>query len=401
MRVLTFSTLFPNAAQPVNGVFVENRLSHLVQSGEITARVVAPVPWVPQPLVRPGRWDRIAAAPDHEERHGLGVWHPRYPVIPKMGMSVAPLLMYLGVRNTVARLLAAADCDLIDAHYFYPDGVAAALLARQFKKPLVITARGTDLNLIPSFALPRAQIRWAARRADGLITVCHALKQPLISLGIPAESVTVLRNGVDLQAFRPRDRAAARQSLGVSGPVVVSVGLLIERKGHHLVIDAVARMPELTLLIAGDGPERSALTARAASAGLDGRVRFLGEVAHRDLPDIYGAADALVLASSREGWANVLLESMACGTPVVATDVWGSGEAVTCPEAGLLMPQRSPDAIVAALSALLAAPPDRAATRRHAEQFSWDATTTGQLSLFRRIVAGHGHPQRTARMVAA
>lgn len=400
LRILTFSTLFPNIVQPVNGVFVENRLRQLVASGEVTARVVAPVPWFPQSLARMGRWGRFAAIPAQEERHGIAVWHPRHAVIPKIGMSAAPLLMYLGVRRTIARLRAEADFDLIDAHYFYPDGVAAALIARHFDKPLVITARGTDLNLIPRFAVPRAQIRWAAQQADNLITVCAALKQPLLDLGIAAEKVTVLRNGVDLQAFHPRIRAEARHRLGLSGLVLVSVGLLIERKGHHLVIDALARLPDVTLVIAGDGPERAALTARAAAAGVGGRVRFLGEVAPGDLPDIYSAADALVLASSREGWANVLLESMACGTPVVATDVWGTAEAVTNSAAGILMPERSPQAIVAAVTALLANPPDRAATRRHAERFSWEATTMGQLNLFRHIVDSRRKPQPADRMAA-
>lgn len=401
LRILTFSTLFPNVVQPVNGVFVENRLRHLVASGAVEARVVAPVPWFPQSLARMGRWGRFAAIPTREERHGIAVWHPRHAVIPKIGMSAAPLLMYLGIRQTIARLRAEADFDLIDAHYFYPDGVAAALIAREFNKPLVITARGTDLNLIPRFALPRTQIRWAAKRADNLITVCAALKQPLLDLGIAAEKVTVLRNGVDLQAFYPRNRAVARHRLKVSGRVVVSVGLLIERKGHHLVIDALARLPEVTLLIAGDGPDRAALTARAAAAGVGERVRVLGEVAQGDLPDIYSAADALVLASSREGWANVLLEAMACGTPVVATDVWGTAEAVTSAAAGRLMPERSAAAIVAAITALFADPPDRAATRRHAERFSWEATTMGQLNLFRQIVARHKQPQPSGRMAAA
>lgn len=393
MRILTFSSLFPNAAQPVNGVFVENRLDHLVRSGQVDARVVAPVPWFPVASPRLGRWGRYGGAPTREERHGIRIWHPRYPVIPKVGMNAAPLLMYLWTRNAIRRMQAEEDFDLIDAHYFYPDGVAAALLAREFNKPLVITARGTDLNLIPQFALPRAQIRWAAGRADGLITVCDALKKPLLDLGVPDAKVRVLRNGVDLLGFCPRDRFAARQRLGVSGRVLASVGLLIERKGHHLIIDALGQLPDTTLLIAGNGPERAALTARAKAAGLADRVRVLGEVAHRDLPDVYCAADALVLASSREGWANVLLEAMACGTPVVASDVWGTREAVNAPAAGVLMNERSAEGVANGVLRLFAALPCRAATRHHAEQFSWDATTDGQLELFRHIVA-RDHPAR-------
>ena len=244
IRIVTFSTLFPNLAQPVNGVFVENRLRHLVDSGQVEARVVAPVPWVPSSDRRFGTWARYAEVPSYEERHGIRIWHPRFPVIPKVGMTAAPSLMYLWTRRAVRRLLAEADFDLIDAHYFYPDGVAAALIARELGKPLVITARGTDLNLIPQFALPRAQIGWAAGFADGIITVCDALQQPLLDLGVPGDKVSTLRNGVDLVSFQPRDRAAARTKLGISGQVLASVGLLIERKGHHLVIDALRQLPD-------------------------------------------------------------------------------------------------------------------------------------------------------------
>jgi len=387
IRIVTFSTLFPNAAQPVNGIFVENRLRHLVNSGRVEARVVAPVPWFPSSNPRLGHWARYAMAPSYEERHGIRIWHPRFPVIPKVGMTAAPSLMYLWARSAVRQLRAEADFDLIDAHYFYPDGVAAALIARELGKPLVITARGSDLNLIPQFALPRAQIRWAADIADGLITVCDALQQPLFDLGVPDEKVWVLRNGVDLLSFRPRDRVAARHQLGVSGQVLVSVGLLIERKGHHLIIDALRKLPGTTLLIVGGGPDRAALEARTQAAGLADRVRFLGEVPQHALPDIYSAADALVLASSREGWANVLLEAMACGTPVVASDVWGTKEVVCAPEAGVLMRERSADGVTDGVRDLFAAPPNRSATRCHAERFSWDATTQGQLELFDQVIA--------------
>jgi glycosyltransferase involved in cell wall biosynthesis len=197
-----------------------------------------------------------------------------------------------------------------------------------------------------------------------------------------------LRNGVDLDLFRPLNRGDARRHWAVDGRTIVSVGWLIERKGHHLAIEAMKSLPDTTLLIAGEGEERGRLERQIAKFGLSGRVRLLGEVAHEDLPSLYSAADALVLASSREGWANVLLEAMACGTPVVATDVWGTAEIVAGPEAGVLISERSGVAIAEGLRKLLANLPDRTATRNYAERFSWDMTTKGQLELFRRLI-GH------------
>ncbi|MBC7908751.1 MAG: glycosyltransferase family 4 protein [Rhodospirillaceae bacterium] len=376
-RVLTFTTLYPNAAQPVLGVFVENRLRHLAASGEVQAQVVAPVPWFPVASPVFGQWGKYAGAPKFEDRHGLRIWHPRYPVLPKIGMTIAPALLYAWTLPLVRRL----KFDVIDAHYFYPDGVAAAMLARTLGKKLVITARGTDLNLIPRYRLPRAQIRWAAQTAAGICTVCAALKAPLLEMGIPESKIRVLRNGVDLEGFRLMERAKP------DATTLLSVGLLIERKGHHLVIEALTHLPGTRLMIAGGGPMRDELEALARRLGVSDRVRFLGEVPHDRLAEIYTSADALVLASSREGWANVLLEAMACGTPVVATDIWGTAEVVASPEAGVLVAERSAAAIAQGVQRLLAALPDRRATRLYAERFGWEPTTQGQLDMFREVLA--------------
>ncbi len=277
--------------------------------------------------------------------------------------------------------------DLIDAHYFYPDGVAAVWLAREFGLPVTVTARGTDINLIPEFSRPRKLIQQAAARADGLITVCQALKTRLVELGIPDERIVVLRNGVDLDLFRPFDRAAVRREFGMTRRTLGSVGHLIERKGHHHAIRALASLPETDLVIAGAGPEREALEKLAAQTGVIDRVRFLGLMDQQRLSRLYSALDALVLASSREGWPNVLLEAMACGTPVVASRVWGIPEVVAAPEAGVLMPSVDERGVQAGVSSLFRELPHREATRRYAEGFGWDRTTNGQIRLFGEIVA--------------
>ncbi|MGE4062928.1 MAG: glycosyltransferase family 4 protein [Rhodospirillaceae bacterium] len=391
MKLLSFTTLFPNAAQPIHGVFVENRLRQLAATGAAEIRVVAPVPWFPFKGAWAGSYAKYAKAPYRETRHGLDVVHPRYPVIPKVGVGIAPTLLAWSMRPVFDRIIRSGyDFDVIDAHYFYPDGVAAAMLGEWFNKPVVITGRGTDLNYLPKFPLPRKQIQWAAGRAAGMITVCQALKDSLVELGVPEQRVTVLRNGVDLQLFRPfrdeRERTAAQRKFGMEqGIALVSVGQLIERKGHHLIIAALPELPGTNLFIAGDGPDRGKLQELAAKLGVSDRVHLLGVVPHGELPSLYAAADISILASSREGWANVLLESMACGTPVVASRIWGTPEVVAEPAAGVLMPDRSAAGVAAGVKELLRQMPDRWATRRYAERFSWDATTDGQLRLFQGI----------------
>jgi teichuronic acid biosynthesis glycosyltransferase TuaC len=390
LRLLTFTTLFPNSEQPNHGVFVENRLRHLVASGEVESVVVAPVPYFPSTARWFGEWARYARVDRQEIRHGLAIHHPRFPVIPWVGMSIGPALLVAATIGLVRRLLVTGiGFDVIDAHYFYPDGVSALWIGRHLRRPVVITARGTDINLLPRYNLPRRMTSWGIANADGLIAVSEALKEALIGLGAVPEGVAVLRNGVDLSMFRPTDRGVARLGLGLTRPTLLSVGHLIERKGHDRVIEAMRQLPDFDLVIVGEGPEREALGHLARGVGVTDQVRLLGATPHEMLPEIYGAADALVLASSREGWANVLLEAMACGTPVVASNIWGNPEVVKTAASGVLIEHNTPEGIARAVRTLFANLPARAATRAYAEGFSWDDTTRGQIALFNCVIARH------------
>lgn len=397
LKILSFSSLYPNTVQPRHGVFVEERLRHLVAGGGVLATVLAPVPWFPWTSPLFGRYARFAAIPREEFRYGIRVLHPRYPVLPKIGMSVAPRLMAYAMLPVLRRLEAhGAGFDLIDAHYFYPDGVAAVWLGEKLGKPVVVTSRGTDVNWIPRYRLPRRQIRWAAGRARGLISVSNALGEHLVNLGVPRGRITVLRNGVDLEAFRPQveEGIALRRELGLVGTVLLSVGSLIERKGHHIMLEALQHLEHATLLIAGEGPLREALQRQAANSGIGSRVRFLGPVAHAELARYFSAADVSVLASSREGMPNVVLESLACGTPVVACDAEGVSEVLAEPVAGRVVATRDTESLARGIGDLLAGLPTREAVRAYALRFSWDETSAGQLALFRRLCGVDGDDGR-------
>lgn len=393
VRVLVFSTLYPNAAQPNHGVFVENRLLHTLGQGGIEATVIAPTPFFPSAHPMFGRYAAFAAAPRREVRNGLEVLHPRYLVVPKIGTAWTPESLFRsGLRAARALQRAGKTFDVIDAHYFYPDGVAAARLGQALKLPVVITGRGSDITLLPETPQARAQIHWAAQEASALVTVCEDLRRRLIGLGAPEAHTLVLRNGVDLKRFTPGDRQAARAALGVDGFVLLSVGSLIERKGHELTIEALSRHPDCTLLLAGQGPLRAELEALAQRLGVADRVRFLGEIPHDELPKVYAAADVMVLASSREGWANVLLESMACGTPVLATDVNGAREIVRSPAAGLLVRNRTAAALAGVLEKLRGNMPSREATRLYAEGFGWEEIARANRALLTAVAdAGFEH----------
>jgi teichuronic acid biosynthesis glycosyltransferase TuaC len=390
LKILTFTTLYPDTTRSRHGIFVESRLRQLVLHSGVEAKVVAPVPWFPWKTPMFGNYAAYARVPRQEFYHGIEVYHPRYPLLPKIGMSLTPWLMAQAVTPVLQGLQRDGyDFDVIDAHYFYPDGIAAALLARTFRKPLVITARGSDLNLISRLTLPRRWISWAARQANHLITVSAALKQVLIEMDVPPSKITVLRNGVDMTVFRPVERDAMRRMLHVSGFVLLSVGNLVPAKGHDLAIETVAHLPDAMLLIIGQGPDQPRLQRKIAELGLNDRVRILGNMEQDALRDYYGSADALVLASAREGWPNVLLESMACGTPVVATAVGAAPDIVAVPEAGVLATERNTSALLAAIRQLKDHYPDRAVTRAYAEQFSWDEISAGQVQVFNRLTRAY------------
>lgn len=393
LRTLLFSTLYPGSARPGHGIFVETRLRELLKLEGVEARVVAPVAWFPSTDARHGERAALARTPRREEWNGIDVLHPRYPLIPKVGMTSAPLLLALGARRSLRRLIDEGfDFDVIDAHYCYPDGVAAALLARWFDKPLVVTARGSDVNLIAQFALPRRMIRWSLRRARAAVGVSEALAARLRDIGASPDRVHVLRNGVDAERFRPEPAAAARARLGVGGePLLLSVGNLLAVKRHHLVIEALAllrsRWPGARLALVGGGELRAELEAKSRASGVADAVHFAGQVPQDQLRWWYSAADLLVLASSREGWPNVLLEAMACGTPVLASRVGGVPEVVSSPVLGAAVEVDDARALADAAGQLVERALDRDAVRQHALRMSWEQTSRGQLALFREVVA--------------
>lgn len=392
MRLLTFSSLYPSSARPRHGLFVAARLRELRQRHGFDAQVVAPVPWFPFTAERFGDYAAWARTPRQEDWQGQRVHHPRYLMLPKIGMAMQPDAMARTAIACVER--EGIAFDLIDAHYFYPDGVAAAALSRHFGKPLLITARGSDLNLIGQNPRARARMLQACEQASACIGVSQALVDVLLGWGVPARKLHVIRNGVDLDRFAPMSQQQARAGLGLEdAPLLLAVGNLIELKGHALLIEAVQLLavshPRLQLAIAGEGPEREALEALISRHGLAGRVRLLGAVGHADLARWYAAADLFLMPSSREGLPNALLEALACGTPALATAVGGIPEVLAgAPEAGELLPERSAPAIAQAVQRWLARGVDRAAIRRMAQAFAWDASAAQLATVMQAVAAG-------------
>jgi glycosyltransferase involved in cell wall biosynthesis len=389
MRILVFTSLYPNGTMPQHGLFVHRRVEAVARAG-VQARVVAPVPFFPRALPL-SRWRAWARVPAQERLGKIAVSHPRYLHAPGPGMYAQAASMARGVLPHVRSLRREFDFQLVDAHYIYPDGVAAVRLARALDVPCVLTARGSDINLLPRFGGVRRQITWALQHADAVVAVSSALAQAMRALGAPPERLHVVPNGIDRDVFHYGDPAAARQKLGIYSDerMLLSVGSLNELKGHALVIAAVARLRARGIRthyhIIGAGEERARLEALIASLQLDDSVSLVGALPNERLRPWYQAASLFVLASSREGWPNVLNEALACGTPVVATKVGGVPEIVRHGENGVLM-ERSIEAIADAIAAGLERSWDRPALAAAATRTSWADVADRVVGIFRGLL---------------
>ncbi len=396
--LLVFSSLFPSAARPTAGVFIRERMFRVAR--ELPLAVVSPQAWFPgQALIRrinPGY--RLAGA-RHERMQDIEVFRPRALCLPGSGRQWDARAMALAALPLARRLRRAGRLDILDAHFAYPDGCAAALLARWIGVPYTITMRGTEPRHLGQPAL-RAQIVRALAEAARVFTVSASLREVGVAAGIDPARFTVVGNGVDATVFRPIPRTEARAALGLpaDAKVLVTVGALVERKGFHRVIALLprlrARHPGLVYLVVGgpspEGDWTSRLQRQVAELGLADCVRFLGSRAPAELPVPLSAADVFTLPSSNEGWANVILEAMACGLPVVASDVGGNAEVVADATLGEIYAFIDDEALYAALDRALARVWAREPIIDHARCNSWDSRVTQLLAAFRAIAAGQG-----------
>jgi teichuronic acid biosynthesis glycosyltransferase TuaC len=386
LRVLTLATLFPNSAQPTLGVFVERQTLGLAALDGIEVEVVSPVGMPPWPLSHHPHYATRVSLPRREQWKGLSVHRPRYRVLPLVGHRRTPQLMARALLPLLQEIRRRFDFDVIDAEFFWPDGPAAAELSKKLGVPFSIKARGADIGFWGKAKASRGQIAAAARTSGGMLAVSKALRDDMVALGMPGEKIAVHYTGIDLDRFAPRDKKEAKTAFGVGGPLLVSVGALIPRKGQMLAIEALRALPEATLILAGDGPDRARLEKAAAETGVAGRVRLLGGISHEEVARLMAAADVMVLPCVSEGLANVWVEALASGTPVVTSNIPGASEAIS-PDVGRLVP-RDASAIAEAVRELLQTPPSSKALRNAATRFSWDRNARELRDHLARVASG-------------
>tara|TARA_R110000772_G_scaffold52228_12_gene119796 strand:- start:5426 stop:6601 length:1176 start_codon:yes stop_codon:yes gene_type:complete len=384
LNILTLSTLFPNAASPNFGIFVERQTAELASRAQADVTVINPIGFPPPPFRGLRPYQALAALPNHEQWRGLNVHRPRFTLIPKLGGAKNPHRIAKAILPLVKKLHDEKPFDLIDAEFFYPDGPAAMRLSSALDIPFTIKARGADIHHWGSDPKCLPHILSAAEKASGLLAVSHALKQDMIRIGMNGDKIAVHYTGLDQQKFKPVDRVAAKRELHVEGPLFICVGALITRKNQAQVIQAVKSFPNATLMLAGTGDQEKAYRALADSLGIKDRVRFLGNVPHDKLPELVAAADIAILPSKSEGLANAWVEALSCGTPVIISEAGGARELVRSDIAGRIVKQDSL-AIVVAAKAILANRPKQDDVRATVSHFCWENNGDALVKLFANI----------------
>ena len=391
LKILMLTRLYPSQAFPGFGTFSMERAKALAEHADV--RVMVPTPYFPSWL--PGReeWKKWASV----EREGklpaeIRVTYPRYVSIPGSATWFQGVAMAHSVSRELALNYEGWQPDVIDGHFVFPDGYAAMRLGQAIDAPMVVTCHGSDLRLYPDIPIAGAMTRKTLRSANRIVSVSSDLMRRSIELGCPSERAVFLTNGVDPAKFLVRSQAVCRMKLGLPADrkIGVYVGYFIDRKDQSLILRALSEIrkqgeqPPLVVLV-GEGPNRQRLQDEVAHLGLAGDVIMAGQRSHDEVALWMGAADWLLLSSSSEGWATVYFEAMACGRPVITSNVSSAKDAINQPSYGIVVEPRTPEAFATAMMNASRRQFDPQTIRAYAETHSWRLWADHAMEIFNSV----------------
>jgi len=385
MRVVVVTRYFPSSGEPAQGRSLYETLRIVSRSAEV--RVFYPNAAYPrflQPRSRSyGKLDPAFRPP------GVSVSYFNYPALPLISR---PLNGWMAARTLLPQVRAFAP-DLVFGCFLYPEGYAALRIARSLGVPAAVMSIGSDLNRIGG-SLSARHTRTVLREADAIVTVCEDLRRAAVAEGAPAAKTRAILNGCDIEAFRPGDRSQARERLGIdpSCEAVVYVGRMDLNKGLHELVEAVAALhvnrPRLHCYLVGRGPDRSTIEDAIRAYEASGFMHIVPGCAFEEVAAWMTAADVVTLPSHMEGCPNVILEALACGRPVVATNIGGIPEILN-DSCGRLVPPREPSQLAEALASVLDARWDPQLICAHGSR-SWSVPAAELMEVFEALI---GKPQ--------
>ncbi|WP_233842628.1 glycosyltransferase [Dyella sp. 2HG41-7] len=382
MKVLILTNLFPTPWDPLRGAFNRQQFERLGQRHEVD--VITAIDFR----------ERLGARRGDVKSAHVRTDYFVFLFLPLIGRSLLAVCWFLSLLWQRGLKIRKAHYDCMLVSWAYPDAVAVGWLARWLGIPYVVKVHGSDLNVQANHALRRIQIRSALTGAAGVVAVSRALATKAVELGTRPANVHVIYNGVDSSIFSPESRAESRARLGLStySPLLLFVGNLKASKGCLDLLEAfpalLAAQPNARLIYVGTGAARNILLARAKELGCLDHVEFAGAVAHTDLGEWFRAADLLCLPSHNEGVPNVVLEAMACGTPIVATRVGGIPEVVPL-YAGMLVPPHQRAALSEALVEASMRPWSHKHIAAHARGYRWEDNIAELDAILHAAVESH------------
>jgi glycosyltransferase involved in cell wall biosynthesis len=380
LRITLVSSYFPTSTDTYKGHSAFRTFQHLRELADIQA--IVPLPAYPSARAL---FHEAARLDPNYRPAGIETTYFHFPAIP---LLTRPLNGYSCLRRLLP-LLRATCPDVIVNYWLYPDGFAAVGAGRILGIPAIVGSIGSDLcRITDPFTLRNVKRTLAG--AAGVIAVSEDLRRRAIALGAEPGNVTTILNGCDSSIFHPGSREEARRETGYleSGRLILFVGSALKTKGMAELLEAfgglLRRAPDARLAVIGDGEYKETFERHAAAAGILDRIRMLGRLPSERVAPWMRAADVFCLPSYSEGCPNVIVEALACGCPVVATNVGGIPE--LCGESSsILVPAHQPESLRAALETALDKPWDRDAIARSFHR-GWGQVARETFELCRRVV---------------
>lgn len=389
LKILLVSNLYPNSKEPTRGIFTEQIVKGFLENNQV--KVVAPTPWIPKFLHKIKK-STNSILPDEEIHNGVKIYHPSYLVIPKIGRWLYGILFFLGIYNTLKKIKADFDPDVINVHWMYPDAFGTVLAARLLKIPVVTHSLGCDINEFSKYPSRRVFIKYALKNSDYNIAVSEKLRKKIIQLGASKDKAITLMNGINKHLFTTVHHQDERKALKIpeNKTVLLFAGNFNVEKGLELLLKAFHsqkhKYVNAHLMVIGSGPLQSEILKLVSDLDLNDYVTFVGRVPHTDIPKYLSSVDFLCLPSLREGCPNIVLESLSVGTPVLANNVGALPEMLN-PEIGgmgLLTAENSVDGFSKIIDQALSMTWDKEKTF---DWISWQENSDEIIKVFEKAIS--------------
>lgn len=402
IRILVLSSMYPKDINSISGVFIHHQLKALQKEG-CKIKVISPVPYVPKILSFNTKYKKYKQIPKYINYDGVPVYYPRYFRLPgKWFGGISCYTIYYGIKKVINSIITEFKPHIFQVYTATPDGYVGLILRKKYNIPLICSFRGSDINSYPKYnKLTYYLTKKVILESDQITAVSNALKIVAEGIGKPKKEIQVVYNGCDSKMFsyNKKERLRIRKELRISLKklVIIFVGSLVKSKGIFELLTAFIKLnykyTNLYLILIGNVPDRTVLDKIISSNYINNKICLLGEIPQNEIPYWLSASDIFVFPTYNEGLPNAIMEAMACGLPVVATEIGGIPEVVKDGENGILIDKKNVKSIVHSLEKLIE---NKSMCRKMGEhgritieeKFSWNNSAKKLIEIYNKIIDG-------------